>query len=129
LLNTIVSLSLQHQAAPIEELTLTLEQEHEVKREVTTQVMSWFGTIETGLWNMNAQAILCQVGLSILSTYEVSLFALLQFNLFIIGYQREPVLKEAFLFKWAETVGDAFVADVKLDLIAVRGSLLFDFAR
>lgn len=70
LLNTLVSLSLQ-MIAPLEELALTLEQEHEIKREATTQVMSWFGTVVGGIWTMNAEAILAQIGLDVLGTHEV----------------------------------------------------------
>jgi sister chromatid cohesion protein DCC1 len=69
-LNTLVSLSL-HKTAPLEELALTLEQEHEIKREVTTQVMSWFGTVEEGAWTVDVEAVLTQIGLDILGTYEV----------------------------------------------------------
>jgi sister chromatid cohesion protein DCC1 len=71
LLNTLVSLSLRPQDAPAEELALELEQEHEIKREVTTQVMSWFGLLDGESWKMNVPIVLAQIGLGILGAYEV----------------------------------------------------------
>jgi sister chromatid cohesion protein DCC1 len=71
LLNTLVSLSLRPQDAPAEELALELEQEHEIKREVTTQVMSWFGLLDGDSWKMDVPIVLAQIGLGILGAYEV----------------------------------------------------------
>jgi sister chromatid cohesion protein DCC1 len=49
-----------------------LEDDHEIKRDVTTQVMTWFGEINLGKWKMNVEDVLKQVGLGILRVYRVS---------------------------------------------------------
>jgi len=71
LLNYLVSLSLSHQEAPAEELVSALADEHEIPRQVSTQVMSWFGELKNQKWTMNADAVLKEVGLSILSYHKV----------------------------------------------------------
>jgi sister chromatid cohesion protein DCC1 len=71
ILTALTALSLPHSAAPVEDLSLSIEQDHEVKREVVIQVMSWFGTISDDLWTMNVDAVLTQVGLGVLCTYQV----------------------------------------------------------
>ena len=63
---------MSHQAAPAEDLVWTLEREHEVKADVTRQVMAWFGEISAGLWKMNVEATVKEVGLGILRAYRVS---------------------------------------------------------
>lgn len=71
LLTTLVSNSFSHQSAPAEELMRILEGEHEVKRDVTRQVMSWFGEIKDHRWTMDVNATVKEVGLGILRAYKV----------------------------------------------------------
>lgn len=71
LLTYLVSLSLSHQAAPVDSLTSALEEEHEIKRQVCTQVMEWFGEIEDGIWKLDETAAVKEVGLGILRAYKV----------------------------------------------------------
>jgi sister chromatid cohesion protein DCC1 len=42
----LVSLSQPHNAASVLELSRSLEFKHEVRREVTLQVMGWFGQVD-----------------------------------------------------------------------------------
>ena len=72
LLNCLVSLSLPHQAAPVEDLAAALEHDHEVRRDVTRQVMAWFGEVNAGLWTMDVDAMVREVGVGILRAYKVS---------------------------------------------------------
>jgi hypothetical protein len=72
LLNYIVSLSLPHHAAPKAELVSTISDEHEISKEVCTQVMSWFGEIRGDKWAMDVDAVLTEVGLGILRNYKVA---------------------------------------------------------
>ena len=75
-------MSLDHRAAPVEELAAVLEDEHEIKREVTRQVMEWFGEMSTGgggggegrggeVWAMDVNASVREVGAGILRAYKV----------------------------------------------------------
>jgi len=95
-----LSLSLPHSAAPIEELTSALADEHEIPRSVSTQVMSWFGRIYEGKWGMDVDAILKEVGLSILSDHK-----------------DDPISKEELLTRWKSAVGDTFESHVSLSLL------------
>ena len=72
LLNSLVSLSLSHEAAPVEDLAAALEQDHEVRRDVTRQVMAWFGEVKAGLWTMDVDAMVKEVGVGILRAYKAS---------------------------------------------------------
>jgi Sister chromatid cohesion protein Dcc1 len=69
----LVSLSQPHDAASVLELSRSLEYEHEVRREVTLQVMRWFGEVDAAdaLWKMDAEKVVRQVGLSILRQHKV----------------------------------------------------------
>jgi len=71
LLNCLVSLSLPCSSAPIEELVATLMDEHDVPKQVSTQVMSWFGDACEGMWTMDINAVLREVGLGILRDQKV----------------------------------------------------------
>ena len=73
LLNALVSLSLSHDSASTEDLLAALEDEHEIKRDVTKQVMGWFGEIQGDRWKMNVQTTIKEVGLGILRAYKVDL--------------------------------------------------------
>lgn len=74
LLNYLISLSLSHQAAPIEELVSVLADEHEIPRAVSKQVMSWFGDVKEGLWKMDIDAVIRELGVGILRHHRVCLF-------------------------------------------------------
>ena len=74
LLMHLVSLSLSHDAASVIELSQTLEREHEVKREVTLQVMRWFGVVDTEneSWSVDVEKVVRQVGLGVLRQHKVT---------------------------------------------------------
>ena len=55
----------------MEELVSALADEHEIPREVTGQAISWFGTVKEGLWEMDANAVVAELGLGILRHYKV----------------------------------------------------------
>ncbi|KAK7687152.1 hypothetical protein QCA50_009655 [Cerrena zonata] len=101
LLTYLVSLSLSHQAAPVQTLTSSLEEEHEIKREVCTQVMEWFGQIEDGIWRLDELAAVKEVGLGVLRAYK-----------------DDTITEAEFLKKWESAVGDTFESSVSLDLLS-----------
>ncbi|KAG5650583.1 hypothetical protein H0H81_011722 [Sphagnurus paluster] len=55
----------------LEILSSSLADDHEVPRSVSTQVMSWFGTIKDGKWKMEVDALIKEVGLGILRHHQV----------------------------------------------------------
>jgi hypothetical protein len=65
----LVSLSQPHNAASVLELSRSLEFEHEVRREVTFQVMRWFGQVDDAdeRWKMDVEKVVRQVGLGTIS--------------------------------------------------------------
>jgi len=69
----LVSLSQPHDVASVLELSRSLEFEHEVRREVTLQVMRWFGQVDDAdeRWKMDVEKVVRQVGLGILRQYKV----------------------------------------------------------
>jgi sister chromatid cohesion protein DCC1 len=69
----LVSLSQPLEAASVRVLSQSLEREHEVKREVTLQVMRWFGGVdaENESWNVDIEKVVRQVGLGILRQHKV----------------------------------------------------------
>lgn len=71
LLNYLVSLSQPHHAADVENLAAALEDDHEVKRDVSRQVMGWFGEVKGGKWAMDVNATVKEVGVGILRAYKV----------------------------------------------------------
>ena len=56
----------------VDTLTHALEEEHEIKREVCTQVMKWFGEVKDGFWKLDELAAVKEVGLGVLRAYKVS---------------------------------------------------------
>lgn len=74
LLNYLISLSLSHQTAPIEELVSALADEHEIPRAVSNQVIFWFGDVNEDLWKMDVDAVIRELGLGILRHHKVCLF-------------------------------------------------------
>ncbi|GBE81571.1 hypothetical protein SCP_0313000 [Sparassis crispa] len=101
LLNYLVSLSLPHDAASAEELSAALEDRHEIKREVTMQVMAWFGDVTDKKWKMDVAAVVKEVGLGVLRAFK-----------------DDPIPQEEFLSKWRNAVGDTFEMQVALDLLS-----------
>lgn len=71
ILNALVSSSLSHKSAPVEEVISALADEHEVPRQVSTQIMVWFGEIHEGKWRMNADGVVKEIGLGILRNHKV----------------------------------------------------------
>ncbi|KAI0331169.1 hypothetical protein GY45DRAFT_1322645 [Cubamyces sp. BRFM 1775] len=107
LLTNLVSLSLPYTAASISPLVTALEDEHDIRRDVTRQVIAWFGNIkqgsqdDMGTWEMDADAVVKEVGLGILR-----------------AYRDEPVFEKEFLDQWRKAVGDTFEERVSLALLA-----------
>jgi sister chromatid cohesion protein DCC1 len=69
----LVSLPQPHNAASVLELSRSLEFDHEVRREVTLQVMRWFGQVDGAdeRWTMDIEKVVRQVGLGILRQHKV----------------------------------------------------------
>ncbi|THH18790.1 hypothetical protein EW146_g2256 [Bondarzewia mesenterica] len=88
LLMYLASLSQPHDAASVTDLSLSLEDEHEIKREVVMQVMGWFGDLSGAKWKMDVEAV------------------------------DDPVPEHEFLTKWRTAVGDTFAAQVSLPLLS-----------
>ncbi|KAI0063592.1 hypothetical protein BV25DRAFT_1824151 [Artomyces pyxidatus] len=103
LLAHLASLTQQHDAASVTDLTRALEYEHEVDRRVVCQVMRWFGEIdESGdIWKMDVEAVVRQIGLGILRNYK-----------------EEPIAEDVFLKKWQDAVGDTFSEAVSISLLS-----------
>ena len=121
-MNYLVSLSLPHTAAPVEELVSTLADEHEISNTVSTQVMSWFGVIKDGKWAMDVDAVLKEIGLGLLRDHKVKCLrcSLLE-SAFKprIPRQDNPIPLDDFLSKWKATVGDTFESRTSLTLLLV----------
>ncbi|KAH9056583.1 sister chromatid cohesion protein Dcc1 [Lactarius vividus] len=102
LLMHLVSLSQPHDAASVQELSQPLEDEHEVKREVTLQVMRWFGQVDAAnrLWKVDVEKVVRQVGLGILRQHK-----------------NDPVPEDEFMTKWNTAVGDTFTSSTSLQLL------------
>ena len=62
---------MKHTSASVETLCSALAENHEVSRVVSTQIMSWFGEIKDGRWNMDIGAVVKEMGLGILRNYRV----------------------------------------------------------
>ena len=71
LLMYLASLQQSHDAASVLDMVCALEDEHEIRREVTTQVMQWFGDVSGGKWKMDVDGVVRQVGLGILRHHKV----------------------------------------------------------
>ncbi|KAI0256129.1 sister chromatid cohesion protein Dcc1 [Lactifluus subvellereus] len=102
LLMHLVSLSQPHDAASVLELSRSLEYEHEVRREVTLQVMRWYGEVDAAdeLWKMDVERVVRQVGLGVLRQHKGN-----------------PVPEDEFMAKWSTAIGDTFVASMSLKLL------------
>ena len=117
LLTHLVSLSQPHTAASTRALCAALEEGHEVAREVTMQVMGWFGHIDAdeNLWDMDVRAVVREVGLGILRTYGRGGGG--------ADDGEDSLSLEQFTERWKTAVGDTFEAEVALDLLAVSHPL------
>lgn len=71
LLTALVSYSFSHQSAPTEQLVTVLEQDHDVKSDVTRQVVGWFGEVGGDRWKMDVGSTVREVGLGILRAFKV----------------------------------------------------------
>jgi sister chromatid cohesion protein DCC1 len=76
LLTCLVSLGQTNESASVIELASSLESDHEIQRDVVTQVMSWFGAIEVDnsgeeRWKMDVRSVVRQIGLGVLRHYKV----------------------------------------------------------
>ncbi|KAI0720887.1 sister chromatid cohesion protein Dcc1 [Fomitopsis betulina] len=100
LLTHLVSSSLSHASVSVDELCSALEDSYDIRRDISGQVMAWFGDIVAGEWSMDKTAIVREVGLGILRPYKDDTLPL-----------------DEFLNKWRQSVGDTFEADVSLDLL------------
>ncbi|KAI0743367.1 sister chromatid cohesion protein Dcc1 [Daedaleopsis nitida] len=105
ILTNLVSLSFSHAAAPVATLLSALEDEHDIRRAVSRQVIAWFGTIqeEYGTWEMDVEAVIREVGLGILRAYRAS---------------NEPTTHKVFLDQWRKAVGDTFEDKVAISLLS-----------
>jgi sister chromatid cohesion protein DCC1 len=68
----LVSLSRPHNVAFVIELSQSLEFEHEVRREVTFQVMRWFVQVDDAdeRWTMDVEKVVRQVSLGISASVQ-----------------------------------------------------------
>ncbi|TFY76699.1 hypothetical protein EWM64_g7313 [Hericium alpestre] len=100
LLIQLVSLSQDHQSAAVTDLIRSIEDDHDIKREVIIQVMEWFGKVSSNKWRMDVEAVVTQVGLGILRHYK-----------------DEPIAEEELLATWRKAVGDKFASQISLALL------------
>jgi sister chromatid cohesion protein DCC1 len=63
----------------VRDLTVPLVEEHEVPKQVVTQVLSWFGDVHAEIWSMDVDAVLKEIGLGILREHKVFSFPFLVF--------------------------------------------------
>jgi len=101
ILNLLVSLSMNHASASVEDLCSALADNYEVSRVVSTQIMSWFGEMADGKWRMDVDSIVKEAGLGILR-----------------NHRHEPIKKDQLLAQWKTQVGDTFESIVSLNLLA-----------
>ena len=122
ILNLLVSLSVSCTSVSVEELSSTLADEHEVARGVSMQVMSWFGNIHEGKWSMDIDAVLKEMGLSILRQHKVTFTCFLHVTRrpnSVLTMQDRPIKKDELLAKWKSMVGDTFESSVSVLLLSV----------
>ena len=123
----LVSLSQPLDAASVRVLSQSLEREHEVKREVTLQVMRWFGEVdaENESWNVDIDKVVRQVGLGILRQHKVGSARISQSIWYVTLLQNDPVPEDEFMTKWNTAVGDTFASNTSLHLLTVSTTLLW----
>jgi len=101
LLNSLVSLQQKHDSASVGVLTETLQDDHDIRPEVTKQVMGWFGDVDEHHWRMAVPSVLKQVGMGILR-----------------AYRHDPIDEAEFLDKWRNAVGDTFASQANISLLS-----------
>ncbi|EJD52739.1 hypothetical protein AURDEDRAFT_158470 [Auricularia subglabra TFB-10046 SS5] len=99
LLNTMVAQSMSADAALVDELILSLE-EHDIPRDVASQILPWFGTVSENHWAANLESIAREIGLSILQSYS-----------------DQGVLLDEFLQIWADAMSDSFISAIDMRLL------------
>jgi sister chromatid cohesion protein DCC1 len=119
LLNSLVSLQQSHDSASVRLLADTLQDDHDIRPQVTEQVMGWFGDVDEHSWRMDAPSVLKQVGMGILRTYRVSCVFCNPPQL-LTNYKHDPIDENELLDKWRNAVGDTFASQVDLSLLSVR---------
>ena len=129
----LVSLSQPHDAASVLELSRrSLEFEHEVRREVTLQVMRWFGHVDDAdeRWKTNVEKVVRQSRpgyfASVQGQFPRTFFFLPSilvdpyFCFWRVLYlQNDPISEDEFMTKWNTTVGDTFISNTSLRLLTV----------
>ena len=98
----------------------TLQDDHDIRPQVTTQIMGWFGDVGEYYWRMDVPSVLKQVGVGILRTFRVSCFLLRGSLKSLTNYKHDPVDENEFLDKWRNAVGDTFASQTDLSLLSVR---------
>ncbi|KAF9648550.1 hypothetical protein BDM02DRAFT_3155665 [Thelephora ganbajun] len=101
LLNSLVSLQQKHDSASVKLLADTLQDDHDIRPQVTKQVMGWFGDVDERQWKMEIPSVLKQVGIGILKSYR-----------------HDPIDEKEFLDKWRNAVGDTFASQADLSLLS-----------
>ncbi|KAJ7781154.1 sister chromatid cohesion protein Dcc1 [Mycena metata] len=101
ILNLLVSQSMSPSSVPLEDVTATLADENEISRAVSTQVMEWFGEVRNGVWTMDVESVLSEIGLGILRQHK-----------------DDPIEHDMLMAKWKSAVGDTFEDSVSLRLLS-----------
>lgn len=124
ILDLLVSQSMRHDAAPIEDLLTSLADDHEVPRAVSEQILTWFGDTKDGKWNMDILAIVKEIGLGVLRNYRVGIILLLVLRMWADPRQHEPIERDVLITKWKAQVGDTFESSVTLQLLTVSFTVI-----
>ncbi|KAI5123696.1 hypothetical protein M0805_001723 [Coniferiporia weirii] len=111
ILNALVSSSFSPEAAPATDIAESLQYDHEIPRDVSLQVMAWFGDLSPSIpdgktWKMDMDRVVAQMGIGILSEHRNS-----------------PIAQDEFLTKWRTAVGDSF--ETRVDLSLLSGNYIF----
>lgn len=119
LLNSLVSLQQRHDSASVKLLADTLQDDHDIRPQITKQVMHWFGDVDEHHWRMDVPSVLKQVGMGILRAYRVR--CVLRGSLKSLTDQKyDPIDEDQFLDKWKNAIGDTFASQANLCLLSVR---------
>ncbi|KAF9244926.1 hypothetical protein BU15DRAFT_85766 [Melanogaster broomeanus] len=99
----------QHQS---KNLVSSLLDEHEIPREVSNQIISWFGVVKEGIWNDGCQCGGCRDSDRASSGI----------------HKHDPILEKEFMAKWKTAVGDTFEAS-RLTIAAFSMCLFGNYLR
>lgn len=121
ILNSLVSLQQVNDSASVKLLVGALQDDHDVRPQVTRQVMGWFGDVDAHQWKMDVPSVLKQVGMGILRVYRVRRIICRPLNSLTV-YKHDSIDEKEFLDKWKNAVGDTFASQVDLSLLSVRRS-------